>query len=161
MKSRLIVKVFTCAFFFGFYTSLNAASPDYDLVREAGDIKGVISICGDVASDVHIYAPGTSYSAVTDGGGNFKLSYVQQGTYDLIIKKGDNPIGTVSQITVVKKQTIDIGTNNFCIDFDNDGYSPPQDCDDSNPTINPVAIEACGDGIDNNCNYVTDERKKP
>lgn len=156
-RSSLLVKVVLSLFSLVVFSLANAASPDYDLVREAGDIKGAITVCGQAEADIVIYAPGTSFSAVTDGGGNFKLSYVQQGTYDLVIKKNSTPLGTVSQVTVIKKQTVDIGTNNFCIDLDNDGYSPPQDCDDTNPAINPGVAETCGDGIDNNCNSVTDE----
>jgi hypothetical protein len=45
-----------------------------------------------------------------------------------------------------------------CSDQDGDGFSPdggncgPMDCNDSDPAVNPGAIENCGDGIDNNCN---------
>ena len=31
------------------------------------------------------------------------------------------------------------------------------DCDDTNATINPLAQEHCGDGIDNNCNAIVEE----
>ena len=52
-----------------------------------------------------------------------------------------------------------------CTDRDGDGYGDPasnqctysgQDCDDSNPNVNPGSPEVC-DGIDNNCNQETDE----
>ncbi|MCB9726916.1 MAG: putative metal-binding motif-containing protein [Deltaproteobacteria bacterium] len=41
----------------------------------------------------------------------------------------------------------------FCAvdDVDGDGYSPPEDCDDTDPQIHPGAPEPCGDGIDQDC----------
>jgi hypothetical protein len=48
-----------------------------------------------------------------------------------------------------------------CIDTDNDGYGSTcvqgADCNDDDPDINPGRDEICGDGIDNNCNGLTDE----
>lgn len=37
------------------------------------------------------------------------------------------------------------------IDFDEDGYSEVSDCNDLDSSINPGAIEICGDGIDQSC----------
>ena len=42
------------------------------------------------------------------------------------------------------------------IDADGDGYSPPDDCDDSDNTVYPGAHEVC-DGKDNDCDGQTDE----
>jgi hypothetical protein len=41
-------------------------------------------------------------------------------------------------------------------DSDDDGYVSAQDCDDSNPAINPGADELC-DGLDNDCDEEIDE----
>jgi hypothetical protein len=41
-------------------------------------------------------------------------------------------------------------------DSDADGYLSDEDCDDSDPTINPGAAEIC-DGFDNNCDNQADE----
>lgn len=48
----------------------------------------------------------------------------------------------------------------LCIDRDNDGYGTGpgclgRDCDDTNPLINPGAVEVC-DGLDNNCDGLVD-----
>jgi hypothetical protein len=50
-----------------------------------------------------------------------------------------------------------VGCPTTCTDADGDGYSieggscGAMDCDDSNPEINPAALEVCDDGVDNNC----------
>lgn len=61
---------------------------------------------------------------------------------------------------------IDEGFSNY--DNDLDGYcaTPPctnssnmqPDCDDTNATIHPAAVEVCGDGVDNNCDGLTNEQ---
>jgi predicted outer membrane repeat protein len=41
------------------------------------------------------------------------------------------------------------------------GYAAPSvipDCDDQNATLNPAATEACGDGLDNDCDGATDDQ---
>jgi hypothetical protein len=61
----------------------------------------------------------------------------------------------------------------WCRDADNDGFGNPNDtivafylppgfvdngldCNDANPLINPVMADACGDGIDNDCDGLFD-----
>ena len=52
--------------------------------------------------------------------------------------------------------------NLICTDADSDNYfledacSGEKDCNDDNISINPGATEICDDGIDNNCNTLTD-----
>ncbi|MFT3709661.1 MAG: MopE-related protein [Archangium sp.] len=41
-------------------------------------------------------------------------------------------------------------------DLDRDGFSPPDDCDDSDPAIHPGVAERCTDGVDNDCNGARD-----
>jgi hypothetical protein len=37
------------------------------------------------------------------------------------------------------------------LDMDGDGFTVVDDCDDTNPDVNPGAVEVCDDGLDNNC----------
>jgi len=41
------------------------------------------------------------------------------------------------------------------LDLDEDGFFPPDDCDNSNPLVNPDAEDVPNDGIDNDCNPAT------
>ncbi|PLX93588.1 MAG: hypothetical protein C0619_04260 [Desulfuromonas sp.] len=53
-------------------------------------------------------------------------------------------------------------TEPTCTDNDGDNYATeggecgPVDCNDDNPAINPASAERCEDGIDNNCDGLTD-----
>ncbi len=52
----------------------------------------------------------------------------------------------------------DMGADQGFIDLDGDGWSEPQDCDDTDPYVNPEGIEdECPDGVDNDCDGVIDE----
>ena len=53
---------------------------------------------------------------------------------------------------------VDVEYEKACtsIDVDGDGFAPPFDCDDSDPLVNPGAIEI-ENGIDDNCNGSIDE----
>ena len=45
-----------------------------------------------------------------------------------------------------------------CPDDIPDSYTTDgNDCDETDPSINPAASETCGDDVDNNCNEEVDE----
>jgi len=44
-----------------------------------------------------------------------------------------------------------------CDDLDGDGFCADTDCDDGDPTVYPGGREACGDGVDNDCDGMVDE----
>ena len=48
------------------------------------------------------------------------------------------------------------GEQEIISDRDGDGYLSDEDCDDSDPFVNPSEEETC-DGVDNNCNGQVDE----
>ena len=50
----------------------------------------------------------------------------------------------------------DTGTVEQTVDADSDGYTSDEDCNDSDATISPSALELC-DGVDNNCDGQIDE----
>ena len=56
-----------------------------------------------------------------------------------------------------------LGCGAACLDSDSDGFSPdggicgPEDCDDTDPQVNPGAREICNDRIDNDCNDYLDD----
>lgn len=64
-----------------------------------------------------------------------------------------------SQVVLVADSQIAlIQAWNGRFDRDNDGFSPNAgDCDDSMATVNPAQSEKC-DGLDNDCNGITDDR---
>ncbi len=48
----------------------------------------------------------------------------------------------------------------FCLGVDGDGFGDDLcgggDCDDADPAVNPVALEDCADGLDNDCDGLVD-----
>lgn len=63
--------------------------------------------------------------------------------------------GMIDGLTYEPEPTCDM------IDADADGVDACEDCDDTNPDVNPYLSEMPGDGIDNDCDGVIDEPPSP
>ena len=130
---------------------------------------------------------GAHYSAVADidGDGNFDIvcfgggyylsvclgdgdgTFTEDGPYDVgqfpwAPAVGDFDGNGSNDVAVVDKydDTVSILINQ-CHDLDRDGYNDEAcggvDCDDEDPSINPEALEICGNGIDDDCDGKDDQ----
>ena len=118
---------------------------------------------------------GTSgYSSFNPFGRDYRTEYLNNGknvtnalrAVEPLDSDGDS-FGNLDEITA---RTLPGDGSDFpavtptCTDADNDGYAleggdcGPIDCNDSNPAINPTAVENCTDGLDNNCNGLVDTK---
>lgn len=99
-------------------------------------------------------APG---STLEDPG---SLTFNSAGTFIVTLTVTDN-LG-LSDPTPAKRTIVVNEIIPTCTDGDGDGYSTeggrcgPVDCNDNDSYINPGAVESCTDGVDNNCNGLTD-----
>jgi len=87
----------------------------------------------------------------TSSSGAFYLLFIRPSTYHVICTVVDDQGDTVTSdpITI----TVSAADNPLDIDSDGDGFTENLgDCNDSDATIYPGAIEICGDGIDQDCN---------
>lgn len=110
----------------GSQTIANSPSSNFDDPQYTGDIMGQINTCLVLGSNegVRIYIPGSSFEAITGSVGNFRMSHVQSGTYNLTVTQNGQNIGTIPNVTVVPKQINNIGTVTFCLNNNGDGSYP-------------------------------------
>jgi hypothetical protein len=112
--------------------------------------------------------PSGNYAAQMGGDCNDNDRNVYPGATESCNQKDDDCDGSVDEENAV-------GCLVYYFDGDSDGYGVtynsrcfcvqegkyttllPGDCDDSNPTISPGAVEQCANLIDDNCNGQTDE----
>lgn len=110
-------------------------------------------------TDYEVFIPGNSFLSRTDNLCMFRLNNVPAGTYDLTLGKTQGKgrfVKGIKGVVVNEGTATSVGDIPVCRDLDDDGFDITNDCDDSNTEVNPSAAEVC-DGIDNNCNGVTDE----
>jgi hypothetical protein len=62
-------------------------------------------------------------------------------------------LGLFSRALLVSEiqQIHEAGSAGKCKDEDGDGFRPPEDCDESDPTVNPDGLELPGNFVDENC----------
>ncbi|MEJ2683418.1 MAG: MopE-related protein [Candidatus Sulfobium sp.] len=135
-----------------------AAPAENDQIRSAGDIVGVFTYCGEPAEGINVFIPGSSFFAITGPSGDYRLSYVPSGTYNIIFAKSSRRLYVVSDVSVIKRAVVTVTTPpDLCLDLDGDGVKGDRDCDDSNARVYPDSAEICFDGVDNNCNGLAEE----
>ncbi|MGR9052740.1 MAG: PKD domain-containing protein, partial [Gammaproteobacteria bacterium] len=88
------------------------------------------------------------------------VTFTTPGTYTVKFTVKDS-LGLADPTPATR--TVSVGTGGVaCTDQDGDMFSPdggvcgPIDCDDFNASVNPSMVEACGDGVDNDCNGFVD-----
>lgn len=133
------------------------AAPSHEkAVHKFGELRGQLSFCdGNHAATV--YLPGTGVLGRTGPGGAFTFHFVPPGFYELVIAKEGHAPHVKSGVQVLNGRVTELGTLGLCPDADGDGATIDVDCNDNNPAIHPDAVEACGDGADNDCDGDVDE----
>jgi hypothetical protein len=92
---------------------------------EAGQIQGQLVSCTPRNFEgAMVYVPGRSFNAITATSGEFELSHVPSGTYQVVAVQGATRLASVADVTVTATATADIGdvqTTNLASDNANCG----------------------------------------
>jgi hypothetical protein len=87
-----------------------------------GSIKGDVMICAQSAAHTLVYIPGQSFVAYAGAVGDFLLSNLPFGNYDVVLE-ATGQTKTISGVSVQNTQTVDTGTTTL-----NDLSGDPKNC---------------------------------
>jgi len=84
------------------------------LLKPVGSISGKVILEGQTDySDAAVYIPGTSFNAITDQNGIFKILYIPEGTYSIKVVKDKFGTITIQDVSVYSGVNSDLGIINL------------------------------------------------
>jgi len=96
-----------------------------------------------------------------NNGRGFPFGDIFSGTINITadgepLNDGD-PLDDWYNLDPAGNQTVDFGFYCIadCLDFDQDGFTVEEDCDDNNASVNPANVEIVYNGLDDDCNPET------
>jgi hypothetical protein len=110
-----------------------------------GAISGQATSCGGPLAGAIAYLPGFSFTAITGASGNFLLSYIPPGTYELAVEPQSGPARSVPGLVVSAGTTTPAGAvnaSNLQSDPANCGACGAS-CATGSPCVNGVCSLVC------------------
>jgi hypothetical protein len=122
----------------------------YDTLRLPGRIKGKVVVpAGESAKNVTCYIPGTSYIAITNDSGGFKITGIPEGIYSLSFSSSRFNDTTLYNKTVISDAEADIGNVTLSFDMSKNVHDVWGVFDSTSKyqVINRIEARVSGDGI--------------
>jgi len=129
---------------------------------EPADATHVTLCDADCATGIHIVPVGTTLDGAAEGMGEWDVAFTEGGFEVDGFTEGD-PLGSgdagdtepLGDKVAGESMSVATAGDDPEVDWDGDGYFPPEDCDDTHADTYPGAPEL-QDGRDNNCDGVGD-----